>query len=94
MSDHAKPPAGRPEARRPVFGLLLGAGLFVLLLVLPPPEGMPPVAWRVAAVAALMAIWWVTEAIPIPATALLPLVLFPLLGVAGMGQPRRPMRIR
>ncbi len=73
-----------------MLGLLLGAGLFVLLLVLPPPEGMPPVAWRVAAVAALMATWWVTEAIPIPATGLLPLVLFPLLGVAGMGQASAP----
>jgi len=34
------------------------------------------------AVAILMACWWITEAIPIPATALLPLVLFPLLGIA------------
>ena len=37
------------------------------------------------AVVFLMAIWWATEAIPLPATALLPLALFPLLGVFGEG---------
>ena len=36
---------------------------------------------KVAAVAVLMAVWWVSEAIPIPATALLPIVLFPFLSV-------------
>ena len=36
---------------------------------------------KVAAVAVLMAIWWVTEAIPIPATGLLPIALFPTLGI-------------
>jgi len=38
-----------------------------------------PVAWRVAAVGVLMAIWWMTEALPFAATALLPLALFPVL---------------
>jgi sodium-dependent dicarboxylate transporter 2/3/5 len=90
VSDNGEAPEARPDARRPVLGLLLGAGLFVLMLVLPPPEDMSPVAWRVAAVAALMATWWVTEAIPIPATGLLPLVLFPLLGVASMGGASAP----
>ncbi|MDH4035828.1 MAG: DASS family sodium-coupled anion symporter, partial [candidate division Zixibacteria bacterium] len=40
-----------------------------------------PNVTRMAAVAVLMAGWWITEAIPIPATALLPVALFPLLGV-------------
>lgn len=44
---------------------------------------MPPQAQAVAAVALLMATWWVTEAIPIPATALIPIALFPVLGVMG-----------
>ncbi|MEF2230581.1 MAG: DASS family sodium-coupled anion symporter, partial [Pseudodesulfovibrio sp.] len=48
---------------------------------IPAPEGMKLEAWRVAAVTALMAIWWITEAIPIPATSLLPIALFPLLGI-------------
>jgi sodium-dependent dicarboxylate transporter 2/3/5 len=42
---------------------------------------MTPQTAKAAAVALLMATWWITEAIPIPATALLPLALYPLLGV-------------
>ena len=68
----------RPAQR---VGLWLGAALFVLVLVLPPPEGLSAEGWRAAAVAILMATWWMTEAIPIEATGLLPLGLFPLLGV-------------
>ena len=66
---------------RPLAGLILGPMLFLLLLLLPTPSGLEPVAMRMAAVATLMAVWWITEAIPIPATALLPLPLFPLLGI-------------
>jgi sodium-dependent dicarboxylate transporter 2/3/5 len=66
---------------RNIVGLLLGPLLFVLLLLLPLPDGMTPQGLRVAAVTVLMAVWWVTEAIPIPATALLPIALFPLLGI-------------
>jgi sodium-dependent dicarboxylate transporter 2/3/5 len=47
--------------------------------------GAQPETHRLAAVAALMATWWITEAIPIPATALLPLVLFPFLGIMPSG---------
>jgi sodium-dependent dicarboxylate transporter 2/3/5 len=71
-------------------GLVLGPALFVLLLLLPVPAALTPDAWRVAAVALLMATWWVTEAIPIPATALLPLALFPLLGIASIGAAAAP----
>ena len=66
---------------RQTAGLILGPALFLLLLVIPLPAGMEPQAMHVAAVAALMAVWWITEAIPIPATALLPVFLFPVLGV-------------
>jgi sodium-dependent dicarboxylate transporter 2/3/5 len=66
---------------RNTIGLYLGPLLFLLLLIVPLPAGMPPMALRVAAVAVLMAVWWITEAIPIPATALLPILLFPALGV-------------
>lgn len=67
--------------KRRQFGLLLGPVLFMSLLLLPLPEGMGPDARSVAAVTALMALWWISEAIPMAATALLPIVLFPLLGV-------------
>ena len=63
------------------LGLVLGPILFVSMLLMPLPAGMSPDALKVAAVASLMAIWWVSEAAPIAATALLPIVLFPLLGV-------------
>ncbi len=63
------------------IGFFLGPILFVLMLILPAPEGMKIEAWRVAAVTVLMAVWWITEAIPIPATSLLPIAMFPLLGI-------------
>lgn len=65
---------------------LLAAPLLALLVyaVLGPRLGInldePP--RLVAAVAVLMALWWLTEAIPLAATALVPLLLFPILGVA------------
>ncbi len=51
---------------------------------------MPEMAWRTAAVALLMATWWASEAIPLPATALLPLVLFPLLEIATIDDAAKP----
>lgn len=70
-----------PMLNRQTIGLFLGPLLFALLLLLPVPVGMSAAGMKVAAVAALMATWWISEAIPIPATALLPLALFPFLGV-------------
>jgi solute carrier family 13 (sodium-dependent dicarboxylate transporter), member 2/3/5 len=87
--ESAAPGGPPPEERRNIgerVGLWLGPVVFLLLLLLPPPEGMPLAAWRTAAGAALMAIWWVSEAVPISATALLPLVVFPLLGVLPIGE--------
>ena len=71
-------------------GLLVPPALFLLLLLLPAPAGMSAEAWRTACVGLLMAAWWVTEAIPIPATALLPLALFPILGIASIGDAAVP----
>lgn len=63
------------------FGLFFGAVVFLLIMLISTPVDATPKALRVGAVTALMAIWWITEAIPISATALIPLVLFPLLGI-------------
>ncbi|MEP7380854.1 MAG: DASS family sodium-coupled anion symporter [Gemmatimonadota bacterium] len=71
-------------------GLILGLVLFFLMLAAPAPDGMTLPAWRTAAVGALMATWWVTEAIPIPATALLPIALFPILGILNIDQAGAP----
>lgn len=67
--------------QRQKIGLLLGPVLFFILLALPQPTDMPDNGMQVAAVAVLMATYWMSEAIPIPATALIPIVLFPLLGI-------------
>lgn len=63
------------------WGLCGGFAVFVLLLLLPAPAGMPIEAWRTAALVILMASWWMTEALPLTATALLPFLLLPLFGV-------------
>jgi len=78
------------ETLRRRIGLAAGALLCVVMLLLPTPEGLDLAAWRTAAVGVLMAIWWITEALPIPATALVPLVLFPLLGIADIDGAATP----
>lgn len=70
---------------RQSLGLVLGPLLFLLVLLMPAPAGMPAAAQVVAAVTLLMATWWICETVPMAVTALLPLVLFPLLGVMGTG---------
>jgi sodium-dependent dicarboxylate transporter 2/3/5 len=71
-------------------GIFVGLGVFVAMLLLPSPEGLSDAAWKVAAVTSLMGIWWITEAISIPATALLPIVLFPILGVTSISDATTP----
>ena len=63
------------------IGAVVGPLALIATWVLPAPEGMSAEAWMTAGVAALMATWWIAETMPIPATALLPLVLMPLLGL-------------
>jgi solute carrier family 13 (sodium-dependent dicarboxylate transporter), member 2/3/5 len=72
------------------IGLVLGPLVFATMLLLPSPEGLSPEAWRTAATGMLMAVWWVSEALPIPATALVPLVAFPVLGVLPIGRTAAP----
>ena len=65
-------------------GFWIGVFLFFGIILLPSPSGLTESAWLVAAVALLMVTWWATEAIPIPVTSLLPLALFPILGVTSI----------
>ncbi len=71
-------------------GLIAGLLLFFGVLLVPPPEGLAPEAWRALAVAVLMAVWWTTEAIPISATALIPLAAFPLLDIMPIREAAAP----
>jgi sodium-dependent dicarboxylate transporter 2/3/5 len=63
------------------LGFWVGLALFAIILALPSPEGLSAQAQRAAAVAGLMAVWWITETVDIAVTAFLPIPLFPLLGV-------------
>lgn len=89
LASNGEPPSGL-SSRIALIGLVAGPLLFAAILIFPPPDGMSILAWRTAAVGALMATWWISEAIPIAATALLPIVLFPLLGVANVGASTAP----
>lgn len=78
------------------LGLIAGPVLATLAYFLLPAQGgdpatgLPHPARAAAAVATLMAIWWLTEAIPLPATSLVPLVAFPMLGVLPISQTAAP----
>ena len=71
-------------------GFVAGLGLFVLMVMLPAPEGLSIEAWRTAAITVLVSIWWMTEPIPIPVTSLLPIILFPLMQVGTVSQNASP----
>jgi len=62
--------------------LFIGPGLAGAIWILPPPESLPQPGMAVSAIAIWMVVWWMTEAVPLAVTALLPVVLFPALGVA------------
>ncbi|HEY0678615.1 MAG TPA: DASS family sodium-coupled anion symporter [Chitinophagaceae bacterium] len=65
------------------IGLLAGIALFVFFLLVN-PFGVDAGAAKVLAVAALMITWWIGEALPMPAVALVPMLLFPLMNIASL----------
>lgn len=72
------------------IGFFLGPSLFVMLWIVIPDTLISPGANKVIAVAAWMITWWVAEAVPIPVTSFLPLILFPLLGLMKMRDAAAP----
>lgn len=62
------------------IGLISGPLTFLIILLFFHPEGLSPRANAILASTSWIAIWWITEAIPIAVTALLPIILFPLTG--------------
>ncbi len=90
--ESATGPARSGNARGRRIGLWLGPVVFLALLVFADLQPGQPLVTRMAAVAALMAVWWISEAIPLAATSLLPLVLFPALGIMG-GRATAPIYV-
>ena len=66
------------QLTKKTIGLFLGPLLFVLTLLFFHPEGLSKPANAVLASALWIAVWWITEALPIAVTSLLPIILFPL----------------
>ncbi|UCD76879.1 MAG: SLC13/DASS family transporter [Phycisphaerales bacterium] len=84
MTEQPKALAGGTRESRGVgrrVGFWLGVVLFFGILLLVDLKPGEPLVTRMAAVAILMAVWWIADVIPLAATALLPLALYPLLGI-------------
>ena len=71
-------------------GFVLGLILALFIFSLPTPDGLSIEAHRTAAIFLLMGTWWATEAVPVAVTALVPLALFPLLGVVDIQSAADP----
>ena len=67
-----------------LFGLIIGLFIFSLFIFSEPPEGLSKAGWLTAGVALLMTIWWITEAIPIYLTGIIPLILFPIFNISDL----------
>jgi len=66
--------------------LVLGPLLFIVFQFCGTPKGIPENAYDMLCITLWMAIWWITEVIPIGVTALLPIILFPLTGALDLSE--------
>jgi sodium-dependent dicarboxylate transporter 2/3/5 len=98
-SDRELPHTGMPSGPEPpaaAYGLrqwagwVLGPGVLLATLLTAPPAGLGVEGWHTAGVAVLMATFWICESLPIPATALMPLVLLPALKLANIQEAAAP----
>jgi len=81
---------GSPRTYQSV-GRILGPSVFaVMLFAGQQQQVMDPQAWRAGAIGLWMAIWWATEAVPVPVTALLPIVIFEPLGITSLREAAAP----
>ena len=84
-----------PTNRMSFIGLIVGPLVAAFILVLGAPDQLAEPeqlsgAWVTLALLLLMAIWWVTEAVPIPVTSMLPLIVLPLFGVMPIAKVAAP----
>jgi len=77
---HKQSENARSFSMKQKIGLIIGPGLFLLVLAFGAFEGLSGAGRAVMASTLWIAVWWITEAIPISATALLPIILFPITG--------------
>ena len=78
------------RSRHQLIGLFLGPIIAALMRLSGPPDGLSEEGWLTACAGILMATWWATEAVPIAVTALLPIVAFPLFGIATIQDTTAP----
>ena len=87
----APPPrVARPSTEAMRTALLLAGPALAVALALLAPEALPPAAAAVLGIAAWMALWWIAEPVPLAATSLLPIALFPILGIASVRDAASP----
>jgi len=72
------------------IGLFLGLLALTYTMVSAPPSNMSEQAWATAGVGMLMVTWWATQVLPIPVTSLIPIVLFPLIGISSVTEAATP----
>ena len=85
----ASPTAPAPARSTRTLALFAGPAVFLVLWIFP-PGGLAGASAGVLAVGTWMAIWWITECLPLAVTALLPIAVFPLLGVMTVRQATAP----
>lgn len=71
-------------------GFLFGVLSAIVVLLFPTPESLSYEAHKTAALFLLMGVWWATEAVPVPVTALVPLAAFPVLGIVDIQSAANP----
>lgn len=72
------------------LGLIIGLTALLITLWFPSPEGLSEAAWKTAGITLLMGCWWISEAIPISATALIPIALFPIFDIVSISEATAP----
>jgi len=82
--------ADETSATTKKIGYALGPLLFLMTLFIAPPDAMAPAAWKVCGLAMWMATWWITEAMPLPVTSLLPIIILPVFGIAPLKETIAP----